>query len=280
VSVFAQEASPPSLATTRGCTFCAVEGFTNPETDRELEELRARAYGPHPDIDLDPVALARLRELEAAHRPHAERRADDSTSDNASAAAAGPTLSATGSAAARRSQPAQTSTLRSLMQRSTATWWGLLAWAGGALVVATAIIAAVLLVSAPRPVDALPPAASVTLHRTPAEVDQEVQRMVDESAPWFAIDTSTLRAYGSYLGLEIWSGVNAYDSPCLLAVHRVNKNLAEARCAPAAADLILDIESSGDGFDGFEGLDGEGIIRFIQREDTVEGDVYLMPEAD
>ncbi|MGY4857737.1 hypothetical protein [Cryobacterium sp. AP23] len=250
-----------------------MEGFTNSEADRELEELRARAYGPHPDIGFDPAALARLRELEAAHRPDAERRADDSTSDSASAAAAGPE-------AARLSRPAKAGTLRSLLHRATATWWSRLAWAVGALVVATGIIAAVFLASAPRPVEALRPAASVTLQPTPGEPDQELQRMVDEGAPWFAIDTSTLRAYGSYLGLEVWTGVNAYGSPCLLAAHRANKNLAEARCAPPAADLILDIESAGDGFVGFEGLPGDGIVRFIQRDNTVRGDVYLMPEAD
>ena len=34
--------------------------------ERELRELRARAYGPHADIQRDPAALARLTELEAA----------------------------------------------------------------------------------------------------------------------------------------------------------------------------------------------------------------------
>lgn len=37
------------------------------DADRELNDLRARAYGPHPDIEADPAALARLIDLEAAH---------------------------------------------------------------------------------------------------------------------------------------------------------------------------------------------------------------------
>ena len=37
--------------------------------ENELRELRARAYGPNADIQSDPVALARLSELEAAHMP-------------------------------------------------------------------------------------------------------------------------------------------------------------------------------------------------------------------
>lgn len=36
--------------------------------DDELARLQARAYGPTPDLDSDPVALARLRELEDAQR--------------------------------------------------------------------------------------------------------------------------------------------------------------------------------------------------------------------
>ncbi len=36
------------------------------DAERELDELRRRAYGPHPDIQNDPAALARLTELEAA----------------------------------------------------------------------------------------------------------------------------------------------------------------------------------------------------------------------
>ncbi len=34
----------------------------------ELAELRRRAYGPHADIATDPVAQARLHELEALER--------------------------------------------------------------------------------------------------------------------------------------------------------------------------------------------------------------------
>ena len=37
------------------------------DAERELNDLRARAYGPKPDIEADPAAIARLIELEAAH---------------------------------------------------------------------------------------------------------------------------------------------------------------------------------------------------------------------
>ena len=91
------------------------------------------------------------------------------------------------------------------------------------------------------------------------------------------MDASTLRAYGSYLGLDIWSGTNAYDSPCLVAVHRANDVLSEGRCAPSPAELIMDVSSSGDEFEGFDGVAGDGIVRFILRGDAVDAYVHIMP---
>jgi len=247
--------------------FPAVEGFTHPsDADRELDELRARAYGPDPDIGGDPAALARLRELEAAHRAEVESRADAPTR--------APTRESATATDAPPSPRVKKGSWRSLMQRATATWWSRLAWSVGALVVAGGIVAMVLIASAPRP--------DATLHPTEAEAEADdlVRRLVVEEAPWLEIDTSTLRPYESFLGLEIWSGVNAFDSPCLVAVHQKNDILSEWRCAPAPADLIMDVSSTGDGFEGFDGVAGDGIIRFMLRGDTVEAYVYLMPEAD
>ncbi|WP_104162507.1 hypothetical protein [Cryobacterium sp. N22] len=238
-----------------------MEGFTHPSgADRELDELRARAYGPDPDIGGDPAALARLRELEAAHLADVESRAD------------APTISSAAGTDVAPSPPVKTGSWRSLIQRATATRWSRVAWSVGALVVAGWIVATVLIVSAPRP--------DATLHPTAAEADDQVRRLVVEEAPWHEIDASTLIAYGSFLGLEIWSGVNAFDSPCLVAVHRANDNLSESSCAPPAADLIMDVSSTGDGFEGFDGVAGDGIIRFMLHGDTVDAYVYLLPEAD
>jgi hypothetical protein len=267
--------------------FSAVEDFTPPsDAARELDELRVRAYGPNHDIDGDPPALARLRELEAAQRADVERRAYAPTSEGSAgteiAKVAAPAVAdpAGGQvppeprwAVAAPSQPVKETLLRSLLQSATRTWRSRLAWAAGTLVVAAGIVATALIVSAPRP--------AATLHPTEAEADDQVRTQVTlgEGAHLYEIDPSTLRAYGSYLGLEIWSGVNAFGSPCLVALHRASDNLSEARCAPPAADLIMDVSSSGDGFEGFDGLAGDGIIRFILRGDTVDAYVYLMPEA-
>jgi hypothetical protein len=143
--------------------------------------------------------------------------------------------------------------------------WSRLVWAGGALVLAGGIVTTTLLLSPPRP--------DATLHPTGAAVDNPMLLVG-------GIEASTLRGYGSYLGLEIYSGVNAFESPCLVAVTRASGTLSEYRCAPAPADLVMDVSSSGDGFEGFEGRAGDGIIRFMLRGDTVDAYVYLIPEAD
>ena len=160
----------------------------------------------------------------------------------------------------------------SLWQRATATWWSSVAWAGGALIVALAVVATAFIVSAPRAPDA-------TLHPTAADDDQ-VRRLLVEQGSWLGIDDSTLRAYGSYLGLDIWFAANAFGSPCLVAVHRANDVLSEGRCAPSPAALIMDVSSSGDEFEGFDGVTGDGIVRFMLRGDTVDAYVHIMPGTD
>jgi hypothetical protein len=225
--------------------FSAVEGFRNPsDADREFQELRRRAYGPDPDISVDPPALARLRELEAGNLD-VNSLPVAPTSENAADSEA----------------PADAASIEHPVPE-----WLRLVLAGG-------IVTTTLLLSAPRP--------EATLHPTGAAADDQVRGMVSLEEPSrLMIEASTLRGYGSYLGLEIWSGVNTFDSPCLMAVHRASGNLSEARCAPAPADLIMDVSSSGDGFEGFEGRAGDGIIRFVFRDDKVDAYVYLIPEAD
>jgi hypothetical protein len=41
---------------------------------------------------------------------------------------------------------------------------------------------------------------------------------------------------------------------------------------------MMDVASSRDGFEGFEGRAGVGIVRFVLRDDTVDAYVYLIPE--
>jgi hypothetical protein len=263
----------------------AVEGSRHPsDASRELDELRARAYGPDHDIDGDPRALARLRELEAAQRADVVRRAYAPASEGSAGAeigeAAAPAVAGSAGgqvppgprwAVAVPSQPVTESLLRSLLQRAARTWRSRLAWAAGTLVVAGGIVATALLISAPRP--------DATLRPTTAEADDQVRTLLTsaERAPFYHIDPSTLRAYGSYRGLKIWSGVNSFGSPCLVAVHWASDYFSKVRCVPFPAELIVDVPSSRS--DVFDLLNGDGIIRFILRGDTVDAYIYLVPEA-
>ena len=222
-----------------------MEGLSRPsDADREFHELRRRAYGPDPDISVDPPALARLRELEAANRTDVNPL---------------PVASARGSAADSEA-PAEAASTKHPVPK-----WSRLYWIGGALVLVGGIVTTTLLLSPPRP--------DATLHSTRSAAGNQLPVLLVEG-----MEVSTLRGYGLYLGLEIYSGVNAFNSPCLVARHRASGTLSEYRCTPAPADLMMDVSSSGDGFEGFEGRAGVGIIRFVLRDDTVDAYVYLIPE--
>lgn len=157
---------------------------------------------------------------------------------------------------------------RSLWQSMMATRGRRLAWASTALVVVVgAMTVTAVLITAPRP--------DATMHPTTAEPDDLVQGLA--AASEVHVDVSTLHGYGSFLGLEIWSGTDRFGSPCLMSVNRANDTLSDLRCAPAPAELFMDIASIGDDYDG---LPGEGLIRFVYRVDTVDAYIHLMPGAD
>ena len=134
-----------------------MAGFTDPsDADGEFDELRRRAYGRDSDIGVDPTAIARLRELEAAHRAHSRRGTDAPAIDGAAGTDVGETPTSTDTASSRdqtpeptgsgaAAPPTQQGPLRSLVdqamsrplvQRATATRRSRLAWSTGALVVA------------------------------------------------------------------------------------------------------------------------------------------------
>ena len=157
-------------------------------------------------------------------------------------------------------------------RRASATRSRRVAWAvvGSVLVGAVlGTVALVSVVSTPRP--------DATLRRTAAEPDDQVVRLAREEVPQLRIDGSTLRAYGSYLGLELWAGENAFGSRCLMAVERSKDLFSEVGCVPRPADLFIDVSSWGDEFDGHP---GDGIIRFFLRGDVVDAYVFFLPESE
>ena len=168
----------------------------------ELAVLRERAFGPNADISGDPAAIERLRQLEAEalspavpHRSRSEATADGVMSEARSAAGAaspgetefeaGPMAAAaseSSSSAAAASAPALTRRIR-------------VAWALS-LVVAVVVAAGFTLWLFPPS----PPHTAVLRPVLSAEEDPPFPL----SGP--AAEGVELRAFGTYLGVEVYGG--------------------------------------------------------------------------
>jgi len=158
-------------------------------------------------------------------------------------------------------------------QRTTAKRSGSIALAVGALVAVGAVIADVLLVSSPR--------SDATMQRTGVAPDDQLRALMQSEAaetgfsppPGYGsemeIDLSTLTAFGSYQDFEIWSAANAFESPCLIAIHRETVDVVARACVPTGADLFIDTME--------HGLPEGENLRFVLRGDTVEV-FHLTPE--
>ena len=90
------------------------------------------------------------------------------------------------------------------------------------------------------------------------------------------VDTTTLRGFEGYRGLEIWAAEDVYGSPCLIVIHpSIDRPLGD-ECTPPNTDLFTDATVSrlqeGDFGDD---LPAGSVIRFQHRGDSV--DVYLFP---
>jgi hypothetical protein len=86
------------------------------------------------------------------------------------------------------------------------------------------------------------------------------------------IDLSTLRGFGTYRDIEVWSAVNAHGSRCLIAVHRQTVNVIARDCIPSGQSVVMDTMQHGLG-------SGER-LRFVLRDanaDAVEA-YHLTPE--
>src|SRR4029078_9768084 len=91
-------------------------------------------------------------------------------------------------------------------------------------VAVAAIIATVGLVSGPRP--------DATLHPSGVEPDEQLVTLMAAEATELDlgipggfgsemhIALSTLRGFGTYRDIELWSAENAFGSTCLIAIHR------------------------------------------------------------
>ena len=141
-----------------------------------------------------------------------------------------------------------------------------------------AAVAAVALLVAAIAVVATVPQPDATLRANAAEPDELVLRLLaTEAIEWdfhsslrgaseMEIDASTLRGFGAYRDIEVWSATNIFQSSCLIGVHRQSSDIFARRCAPEGADVMIDTM--------WHGLDDGERLRFVLRGDTV--DAYLL----
>lgn len=254
-----------------------MDGIPTPaDVERELGELRARAYGPGSDIRDDPAALARLTELEAA-RADAIRSAakvdepviaDDPSPDERAeddAVEAPPPPTDPEPPTTSREEPAESRWQRLTRSRSARFW---LAAGAGAAVVAAVYGVTWLFGSHP----------DATMWRTSSEADDQVQTLIFEEVG--DIDMSTLESYDSFQGVEPWSAVDFEGNPCLILIER-STDTALAECTPSEGDLTADIGAwPVMDYDITEDLPDGSIIRFHHRGNSVDAYVHRAPSGE
>ena len=228
-----------------------TEGSPRPsDTERELAELRARAYGPEADIEADPAAMARLAELEAAHLSAVTaERAGGSTvvAPVPAAASAEPTRDPRPAGARRPSR-------RAGVVIGATVLVGALAAAGWNLV--------------PRP--------DATLQQIAVEANSDIIRVL--SAQGRGPVPSTLRRFEPYHDVRVWSVEDHAGKICFIVWDLAESGRFSIKCAPpgTAVALTLSVAREADEFGRW--LPDGSNVDFRFREDTV--DVFVRAPAD
>ncbi len=239
------------------------------DAERQMEELQRRAYGPHPDIQNDPDALAQLTELEAARTESLLKGVDTENGGHAEAADGGPAAASVRTESeANRPDPAtglapvvasKEDPLRSLAHRFNGT----LArrFVAGALVAVVALGYTVAWLDGPDP--------DATLRPTAGGADELALSMLGRLGA--ESDPSSMRSYQTYRGYEPWFFMER-GFQCFMLIHVAGLTVDGANCVPPEVDLFADI-----GSDYFEGLPDGSVIRFHYRGDSV--DVFVYPAS-
>ncbi|MGY4857736.1 hypothetical protein [Cryobacterium sp. AP23] len=241
-----------------------------PDAERELDDLRRRAYGPHPDIQSDPAALARLTELEAAHAGktlgggHVTEPADGARpADSARPSAADQADPTDGTDPEEEDSEAAT---RTLWHRLTGSRIGRGLALAGALAVIIALAFGLARLLVPQP--------DATLHQLADEADDAVMSVLDFLGT--DADLSTVRGFEEYRGVEPWFVVENTGEHCFMIIQRSSRTVDGANCVPPGVEQFADIGEwplIGPSFT--ENLPDGSVIRFHYRGDSV--DVYVYP---
>lgn len=236
-------------------------GHSRPSAvDRELADLRARAYGPDADIDGDPAALARLWELEAVHL------AEVSVAPVAPgiAAPAGPSRAA-GPPVASATTPAADSS-QSPWLRATATR-SLLPLVLESIVVIAILAYATTWLLAPHP-DATLQLAETEQSET--ESSALVLNVLDTNGA--SVEPDTLRQFEPYRGINVFSVEHSVLPGTCVVVSDSSSGRFDYHCVPHGVEPILH-QWVGEGF--AEWLAEGSVISFHLHENAI--DVYLHP---
>ena len=261
------------------------------DTHRELRELRARAYGPDADIDLDPVALARLADLESRERQaHASSEGPQDAPEE------------TGVGSTTRHQPNSARLLHDTTVPIAATsspitvgddsrhdafrQWTLrtrggrllLAVAAGATIVT--LVYGVNWLMTPRP--------SATLEATAAagaaaagEAGRDRWVVVSSEDELFAdltVDRRTLTPFGTFRGVDVWAADDELGNACLILVEQTTQRALQGVCTPRSGELIADVGAWPRlDHDFADDLVPGTVLRFQHRGTTI--DAFVIPPS-
>lgn len=179
----------------------------------ELAALRARAYGPRADIDADPDALARLRELEEAQRA-ASREAVRAPDVGDAPAAPGsppgePTLAEL--VAATAITPPDGGRAAYTPRRVTVTW--ITAWAASLLLVAVAVGAIVFGLASIRPVSTATGATQIETLDDPVERPEWLDAWMGDRTEYTAV-----YSFAGMLVAKVPAGIFTTGTDCIMAL--------------------------------------------------------------
>jgi len=236
----------------------------SPERSRELAALRRRAYGPDADIQRDPDAQRRLRELEDLAHPSADDEAPAQHAPETAlvAAASVAPVDVEGQNAARvptDQAPAATEVV------TRPRWSRIPLWAVAAAVGVVGIVAGIAIGVTIAARSA--PAPDLTLGISPGAGERGDGFIANLN--YWGVNPNTVVPHEPFDAIDVWTARGADDSRCLLLSHE--GGFLSATCAGAGLDPVLDFTIySGLTFDLDAPLPVGTVIRFVARSGAVD----------
>lgn len=243
---------------------------TPPELERELAELRRRAYGPHADIATDAPAIARLLELESLYSRRARSSSRPPTVSESEPVAPEPAgAQATFAHPPTAPEGSAPATLAAVPRRRR-----------GAAVVA--MLSALVLVPVVIATSLASGSSGVTLHLR-SDVPPEAAAELAEvgQLDYMGITASDVQLYDQYRGLNVWSAQRSADTICLF-VTSAEPPRWRVDCAPRGGRPTIDLmryreNSRLAGFEALGDVPPGHVLRFALQDGAVVVDIVEIP---